>query len=40
MMLELTQYAAYKEAAKRTPNQLAIYYEGKRITFKALLKRF
>ena len=39
MMLELTQYAAYKEAAKRTPNQLAIYYEGKRITFKALLKR-
>ena len=39
MMTELTMYAALKEAAKRTPNNLAVYYEGKRISFKALLKR-
>ena len=39
MMTELTMYAAFKEAAKRTPNNLAVYYEGKRISFKALLKR-
>ena len=39
MMTELTMYAAFKEAAKKTPNNLAVYYEGKRISFKTLLKR-
>ena len=39
MMTELTMYAALKEAVKRTPNNLAVYYEGKRISFKTLLKR-
>ena len=39
MMTELTMYDAFKEAAKRTPNSLAVYYEGKRISYKALLKR-
>ena len=38
-MTELTMYAAFKEAAKKTPNNLAVYYEGKRITYKSLLKR-
>ena len=39
MMTDLTMYAALKEAVKRTPNQLAVFYEGKNISFKTLLKR-
>ena len=39
MMTELTMYAALKEAAIKTPRDLAIFYEGKRINFKTLLKR-
>ena len=39
MMTELTMYAAFKEAAKKAPNQLAVFYEGKRISYKTLLKR-
>ena len=39
MMTELTMYGALKEAAQRTPHGLAVYYEGKRISFKTLLKR-
>ena len=39
MMTELTMYGALKEATQRTPHGLAVYYEGKRISFKTLLKR-
>ena len=39
MMTELTMYAAFKEAAIKYPHGLALYYEGKKISFKTLLKR-
>ena len=39
MMTELTMYQALKEAAHKRPHDLALYYEGKRIAFKTLLKR-
>ena len=39
MMTELTMYEAFKEAANKAPRDLALYYEGKRINFKTLLKR-
>ena len=39
MMTELTMYQALKEAALKRPRDLALYYEGKRINFKTLLKR-
>ena len=38
-MTEYTMYEAFKEAANKAPHDLAIYYEGKRINFKTLLKR-
>ena len=39
MMTELTMYQAFKQAALKRPHDLALYYEGKRINFKTLLKR-
>ena len=39
MMTEYTMYEALKEAALKSPHELAVYYEGKRISFKTLLKR-
>ena len=39
MMTELTMYEALKEAALKYPKDLALYYEGKKISFKSLLKR-
>ena len=39
MMTELTMYAALKEVAIKYPRDLAIFYEGKKINFKTLLKR-
>ena len=39
MMTEYTMYEAFKQAANKAPRDLAIYYEGKRINFKTLLKR-
>ena len=39
MMTELTMYAAFKDAANKYPHGLALYYEGKKISFKTLLKR-
>ena len=39
MMTELTMYGAFKEAAINRQNSIAIYYEGKKISFKTLLKR-
>ena len=39
MMDNITMYQALKEAAQKTPHDLALYYEGKKISFKALLKR-
>ena len=39
MMTELTMYAALKEVAVKYPRDLAIFYEGKKINFKTLLKR-
>ena len=39
MMTELTMYQALKEAAHKYPKDLALYYQGKKISFKTLLKR-
>ena len=39
MMTELTMYRALKEMANKYPKDMALYYEGKRISFKTLLKR-
>ena len=39
MIIDMTMYAAFKEAAVKNPRELAIYYEGKKINAKALLKR-
>lgn len=39
MMTELTMYGALKEKALKFPHDLALFYEGKRISFKTLLKR-
>ena len=39
MMTELTMYEALKVAANKAPHDLALYYQGKRISFKTLLKR-
>ena len=38
-MKDLTMYQAFEKAALKYPNDLALYYKGKRISFKALLKR-
>ena len=39
MMTEYTMYQAFKNVAKQYPHDLALYYEGSKISFKALLKR-
>ena len=39
MKVEMTMYAALKEAALKNPHDLAVFYEGTRINFKTLLKR-
>ncbi len=39
MMTDLTMYQALKEAANKTPKDLALYYEGTKISFATLLKR-
>ena len=39
MMDNMTMYQALKEAANKYPHDLALYYEGKKISFKTLLKR-
>ena len=39
MMDHMTMYAAFKEAANKYPHDLALFYEGTRISFKTLLKR-
>ena len=39
MMTELTMYGALKEKALKFPHDLALFYEGKKISFKTLLKR-
>ena len=39
MMTDLTMYEALKEMALKYPKDLALYYEGTKITFGALLKR-
>ena len=39
MIINSTMYAAFKEMAVKYPRSLAIYYEGKKISFKTLLKR-
>ena len=38
-MIELTMYQALKAAANKYPRDLALYYQGTKISFKALLKR-
>ena len=38
-MTDLTMYGALKEAVNKAPHDLALYYQGKRISFKSLLKR-
>ena len=39
MMTDLAMYQAIVEAANKYPNDLALYYQGKKITFKSLVKR-
>ena len=39
MMTELTMYQALVEAGKKCPGDLAIFYQGKKINFKTLIKR-
>ena len=39
MMTELTMYQALVESANKYPNDLALFYQGKKIIFKSLLKR-
>lgn len=38
MMTEYTMYEALREATSKCPHDLALYYQGKRISFKTLLK--
>ena len=38
-MTDLTMYQALVDSANKYPNDLALYYQGKKISFKALLKR-
>ena len=38
-MTELTMYQALVESANKYPNDLALFYQGKKISFKSLLKR-
>ena len=38
-MTDLTMYGALKEIANEYPKDMALYYEGKKISFKTLLKR-
>ena len=38
-MTDLTMYGALKEAVNKAPHDLALYYQGKRISFKSILKR-
>ena len=39
MMTDYSMYEAIKQMANRYPRDLALYYEGKKITFKKLIKR-
>ena len=39
MITDLTMYEALKQATYKAPHDLALYYQGKRISFKSLLKR-
>ena len=39
MMSDLTMYQAFLEAANKYPNDLALYYQGTKISFKQLHKR-
>ena len=39
MMTELTMYQALVKAGKKCPGDLAIFYQGKKINFKTLIKR-
>ena len=39
MMTDLTMYQALVDSANKYPNDLALYYQGKKISFKMLLKR-
>lgn len=39
MTHELTMYGALKEAAKLNPRDLALYYEGRKISFKSLMSQ-
>ena len=39
MMTDLTMYQALKEAANKYPSDLALYYQGRKISFRTLLKR-
>ena len=39
MMTDYTMYQAFKNAANNTPRDLAVYYEGRKISFKSLLKQ-
>ena len=39
MMTDLTMYQALLVSANKYPNDLALYYQGKKITFKQLIKR-
>ena len=38
-MTDLTMYQALVDSANKYPNDLALYYQGKKISFKSLLKR-
>ena len=38
-MIELTMYQALKAAASKHPHDLALYYQGTKISFKSLIKR-
>ena len=38
-MTDLSLYEAFREAANKYPNDLAVFYQGKKITFANLLKR-
>ena len=39
MMTDLTMYEAFRDSAKKYPNDLAVFYQGKKISFKKLLDR-
>ena len=39
MMTDFSMYQALLEAANKYPNDLALYYQGTKISFKSLIKR-